>query len=61
MSRRRNKHLSGHICCEQCNNCSGDDNGKYICNQKAVIEGYMPTDHYFWCKGELFRKKVQKS
>ena len=56
MSRRRNKHLSEYTCCEQCSNSIADD-GTYICNKKKVIEGYMPTEDYFWCDGEMFIRK----
>ena len=57
MGRRKRYNLSEHRCCEHCNNCTIDDNCNYICNQNAVIEGYMPTENYYWCGGKMFRKK----
>ena len=27
--------------------------GTYTCNNKTVIEDYMPAEDYFWCAGEM--------
>lgn len=35
--------------------------GTYTCNNKTVIENYMPTEDYFWCDGEMFiRREYEK-
>lgn len=58
--KRKNKGLGVNKCCEVCNNCTIDEAGNYICNQKKVIEGYMPTEDYYWCKGEVFMPKREE-
>jgi hypothetical protein len=35
--------------------------GTYTCNNKTVIENYMPAEDYFWCDGEMFiRREYEK-
>lgn len=31
--------------------------GTYTCNNKTVIENYMPAEDYFWCDGEMFIRR----
>lgn len=31
--------------------------GTYTCNNKTVIENYMPAEDYFWCDGEMFVRR----
>lgn len=52
-AKKKNKGLGVNKCCEVCNNCIVET-GDYICNQKKVIEQYMPTNNYYWCNGEVF-------
>lgn len=54
---RKNK-LSTYCNCENCTNCRCQED-KYTCKDKTVIDGYMPTQDYYYCRGERFdRKKV---
>lgn len=59
MSKKRKKKLSNYCCCEICNNCTVDNNDDYICNknQATVIKGYLPTEDYFGCEGDMFLLK----
>lgn len=56
MNRRRHKHLCEYTCCEQCSKSVAAD-GTYTCNNKTVIENYMPAEDYFWCDGEMFIRR----
>ena len=53
MSRKRHKYLCEYTCCEQCSKSVAAD-GTYTCNNKTVIENYMPAEDYFWCDGERY-------
>lgn len=54
---RKNK-LSTYCNCENCTNCRCQED-KYTCKDKTVIDGYMPMQDYYYCRGERFdRKKV---
>nr|DAI90257.1 MAG TPA: hypothetical protein [Caudoviricetes sp.] len=57
---KKNKGLGVNKCCECCNNCTIYSGGTYICNKQKVIDGYMPTENYYWCKGEVFVKRVKE-
>lgn len=56
VSRRRHKRLNEYTCCEQCSKSVAAD-GTYTCNNKTVIENYMPAEDYFWCDGEMFIRR----
>lgn len=56
MSRSRSKGLGESRCCEKCGRCRVDEAGNYTCKGKVVIEGYMPSNEYYYCKGEAFKK-----
>ena len=54
------KHLFEYTCCKQCSK-SVAAVGTYTCNNKTVIENYMPAEDYFWCDGEMFiRREYEK-
>ena len=62
----RSEITDNHTCNCQHNSHSRDDEpccrcqeDKCTCEDKTVIDGYMPTQDYYYCRGERFdRKKV---
>jgi len=51
-------------CCDTCEYCMYICEGDYICDVEVdegatvqlIKEDHTPTDHYFWCGGEYWRK-----
>lgn len=46
--------------CYECTHFTAIGEGDHLCIAKAepkmVIEDYIPTDEFFWCKGKCFEE-----
>lgn len=46
--------------CENCFNLLPIGEGDHVCNadaSKMVLDGYTPTDEYFWCGGRCWEEQ----
>lgn len=61
MGRKKSKNKENR-CCETCSNLVAIGEGDHICLECdgqgiMPVSEYVPTDEYFWCRGDKWEEK----